>query len=784
MANEVKGSVNITIGANTDVLNKAFAEAQKRANSFTTNLAKAAALGATAFITLKEGVFGTVQAFAESEAASNRLRAALLNQGMLSAELEETYNGLADQLSLLTGADDDAVKAMFASGQAMLGNIEISEQLTQAVANLAAGTGMELEDAFVKVTKTIGTKTNALAKNGFQIDANMTRQEKLAEVIRMVESRYGGQAEATRNVGTSIAVLGVQFGNLREELGARFAPVVDKVVKSLTQMIIAITNRPELLDFIGKVALISTALLGISSSVLAAKAGLTALAPVLSAASGAGAALASAIGSIGAFISASFPLITAAVAGLGAVFAGLSAPVTVAIGTILGGFAALGVGGNDLLNMLARIRESVVSTFQGVVAGMGNVLGGMMNGFAGPQMKAGLSQIVDAFFKAGTDVEKAVDDKNKAINEANRKARAAEIAEENAHFERLRDIAQVKTEAFLLQQKVGTKAQIDLKNQEAALIKQIDDETASVEVEGKRQRLSALDNMLAENRLQQVQAKIEHEQRMAEIDAAFAQATADAKALGFQADMELTMQQREQLAAMAISEQEAQRQIGFEMVKDQVERNNQFLKDKAKFGETYAKLNRAIHSDEVEAAKIAADELVGLTQSKNSALKSIGKAAALTQISISTAESAATVFGKLNAIFPLLAPAIGALGAGAIIAFGAERSAQVLAANRGGVVPGYGPNADSQLSFLTPGELVVPRQNFDEVIGSVRSSRDGGGNGDVVEAINGLSARLESRPNVVIQGDMLTDDVFIDRLISKISDRLEFGNARLVGVNA
>jgi hypothetical protein len=57
---EVKSSVNITIGANADVLNKVFEDAQKKANSFTTNLAKAAALGATAFVALKEGVIGTV----------------------------------------------------------------------------------------------------------------------------------------------------------------------------------------------------------------------------------------------------------------------------------------------------------------------------------------------------------------------------------------------------------------------------------------------------------------------------------------------------------------------------------------------------------------------------------------------------------------------------------------------------------------------------------------------------------------------------------------------------
>lgn len=762
---EVKGSVNITIGANADVLNKVFADAQKRANSFTTNLAKAAALGATAFITLKEGVFGTVQAFAESEAASNRLRAALLNQGMLSAELEETYNGLADQLSLLTGADDDAVKAMFASGQAMLGNIEISEQLTQAVANLAAGTGMELEEAFTKVTKTIGTKTNALAKNGFQIDANMTRQEKLAEVIRMVESRYGGQAEASKNVGTAIASLGVQFGNLREELGARFAPVVEKVVKALTQMIIEIKNRPEILDFIGKLALIGTAGLGVVSAVLAIKAAFATLGPVIGLL----------IGPLTALLSAMKAL-------------ALANPITAAItGIIIAG------------TLLYKHWDSLKLAFQAFVMniaelgkGLGNVLMGVFT-LDPTKFAQGLDQIT-AYFKNGMAKmqgetvappvvdEKALEDALAKKNEANRKARAAEIAEENAHVERLREIAQVKTEALLLQQEVGTKAQIDLKNQEAALIKQIDDETANVEIEGKRARLEALNAMLAQNRVDQLQAENDHQLRMAELQTAYDQAAFDAKVLGWQAEMEFTQAQQNQLFEMALSEQEAKRQVGFEMVKDQIERNNQFLKDQAQFGETYAKLNQALNSREVQGAKVAADELVGLTQSKNATLKSIGKAAAITQIGISTAEAAMNVYKSLSGI-PFVGPALAVAGAAAAVAFGAERTAQVMAANKGGVVPGFGPNVDSVPAMLSPGEIVIPKPlapTFAEQFGN-----GGGGMGEVVAELQALRGDLNgARPMVNITGDMLTDDVFIDRLIQKISDRLEFGNARLVGVNA
>jgi hypothetical protein len=154
----------------------------------------------------------------------------------------------------------------------------------------------------------------------------------------------------------------------------------------------------------------------------------------------------------------------------------------------------------------------------------------------------------------------------------------------------------------------------------------------------------------------------------------------------------------------------------------------------------------------------------------------------VTQIGISTAEAAMNVYKALSGI-PLIGPALAVSGALAAVAFGAERTAQVVAANKGGVVPGFGPNVDSVPAMLSPGEIVIPKPlapTFAE-----QFSAGGAGMGEVVAELQMLRGDIQGvRPMVNIHGDVLTDDVFIDRLIAKISDRLEFGNARLVGVNA
>lgn len=176
-----------------------------------------------------------------------------------------------------------------------------------------------------------------------------------------------------------------------------------------------------------------------------------------------------------------------------------------------------------------------------------------------------------------------------------------------------------------------------------------------------------------------------------------------------------------------LTKQEIENQAAAEKLQAQIDARNKYLEDEIKHGAAVAKLNQVLGSETVKLAKESANELVALTQSKNDTLKSIGKAAAVAQITIDTAQGAASIFAKLNALVPFLAPAIGAAGAAAIVAFGAEKTSNVLAANTGGMVPtNMGiPGKDSVNALLTPGELVVPEKNFDEVVGSVAAQRSG-----------------------------------------------------------
>lgn len=214
----------------------------------------------------------------------------------------------------------------------------------------------------------------------------------------------------------------------------------------------------------------------------------------------------------------------------------------------------------------------------------------------------------------------------------------------------------------------------------------------------------------------------------------------------------------------------------------QVQNDARMEYEARKFGQVYAMINRVMHSEIYQGSKQAFGELAALQESSNQTLKGIGKAAAIANIIIRTAESAMNIYAGFSTI-PIIGPALGIAGAAAAIAFGAEQVGKVNAAAQGGLLTGGIPGVDSIPVLAQQGELITPTKNFEEVVGSVaatRAAEDQGfmGGGEAVEILRDI--RDNQRPAIMIQGDVLADDAFIDRLVEKISDRVEFGNARLL----
>lgn len=166
-------------------------------------------------------------------------------------------------------------------------------------------------------------------------------------------------------------------------------------------------------------------------------------------------------------------------------------------------------------------------------------------------------------------------------------------------------------------------------------------------------------------------------------------------------------------------EYDAKRELAKEDIKAALKENKLKQKEELKYGTGIAKMKAFFRDEEVKGTMKGLEMIATLTESGNKTLVRIGKAAAIARAIMNTAQGVTSALAEVP--YPLnfaAAAAVGIAGAAQIAKISSTGFAQ------GGLVEGGTPGRDSVSAMLSPGEIVAPRQNFEEVIGSVRAQRE------------------------------------------------------------
>jgi hypothetical protein len=231
---------------------------------------------AAAFAALTSGA--AVMAFREAEAATNKLNQSLVNNGIYTKALSADYEKIAKDLQGVTAFEDDAIKAAMAQMQAYLGQTKITKELMTATLDLAAAKKIDLSTAAEMVGKSIGTGTNALGRQGIELDKNASKSERMSKVLEGLNTQFGGQAEVTAKGYGALDQMKNAVGDLLEIVGEKLAPFVIRGAQAITQFATAISSN-ETVIFYFEMALqtIAKVLSGMKFQVLVAKDALQAL---------------------------------------------------------------------------------------------------------------------------------------------------------------------------------------------------------------------------------------------------------------------------------------------------------------------------------------------------------------------------------------------------------------------------------------------------------------------------------------------------------------------------
>lgn len=190
----------------------------------------------------------SVAAYKEHEEAVNRLNQSLIQQGIFSVELAKNYQLMAQAIQKKTTFGDEEVMQAQTIMQGYLGQTKITEKLMMATADLAKAKGIDLSSAAALVGRTIGTETNALARQGIQIDASTTKTERLSQVTSELSGRFGGQAEAAASGLGVLTQLKDRIGEVFEAIGERLAPSVVLVATQMKQFFEMLAGNTSIMD--------------------------------------------------------------------------------------------------------------------------------------------------------------------------------------------------------------------------------------------------------------------------------------------------------------------------------------------------------------------------------------------------------------------------------------------------------------------------------------------------------------------------------------------------------
>ena len=187
-----------------------------------------------------------IHSYGIQQQAEIRLAQALRNAGIEVEKNIQAYKNLAASLQSITTYGDETIMSMQAMLTQFGATAENIEGLSKLTLDLATAMNMDLKNAAVLVGKVIAGEVSALTRYGIVIDKSLSKSEQVAEAIRQLNERFGGQATAMANtlLGTLTQIKNA-IGDRLEDLGQAILEAFDIDYKEIAKKLLGFFSSGE-----------------------------------------------------------------------------------------------------------------------------------------------------------------------------------------------------------------------------------------------------------------------------------------------------------------------------------------------------------------------------------------------------------------------------------------------------------------------------------------------------------------------------------------------------------
>tara|TARA_R100000734_G_scaffold19127_1_gene18324 strand:- start:5299 stop:7173 length:1875 start_codon:yes stop_codon:yes gene_type:complete len=207
----------------------------KGVNAALGKMAKQAGAAAAAYFgsqALLSAIRSSIDLFAQQELAEKKLRFAA---GASTNELIRQASAL--QQNSVFG--DEAIIAQQAYVKSLGVSTEQTKEIIAASVDLSAALGISLQSAVINTTKTLSGMQGEIGEKLPAAFKQLTAEQlKAGEGITFIRNQFRGTAkEEAQTLTGALTQASNAFGDLQEKVGERFAPVLNDLTKSFTDLI-------------------------------------------------------------------------------------------------------------------------------------------------------------------------------------------------------------------------------------------------------------------------------------------------------------------------------------------------------------------------------------------------------------------------------------------------------------------------------------------------------------------------------------------------------------------
>lgn len=192
---------------------------------------KAAVPAGLAIAALGAVAFDAVKAFAEDDAAAQKLATTLGNVTGASDAQVASVEAFITKTSMAAAVADDELRPALDSLVRGTGDVTKAQDLLSLALDISAGTGKDLGAVSDALSKAFNGNLGPLKKLDPALASLVENGASADEVFAALGKTFSGQASTAANTTSGkMKNLGIQMGELKESIGAAVAPLVEKLL--------------------------------------------------------------------------------------------------------------------------------------------------------------------------------------------------------------------------------------------------------------------------------------------------------------------------------------------------------------------------------------------------------------------------------------------------------------------------------------------------------------------------------------------------------------------------